>query len=95
MILHLRRIQSGKILHSVTFSDDLSPDEQRQIARDALLSAYDYDDKNLWPKDHLVGTGENPEEAIFIRSNGEEILKFGLLDLIKEMGLNLVGRKIQ
>ena len=92
MFLQLNRL-SGEQLNEFRLPDNFDHTELRKIAHDALMDHFDSNDKKFWPKEEygFFGSKAVPEEVAFVNDLGNEILRYGLLDLIKDADRELAG----
>jgi hypothetical protein len=70
---------------------DVSPADLRKHAALMLNGFYDHDEFESWPKREFFQKA--PEEVRIVRDDGAIMIKYDLLDLIKDTGRRVVGNR--
>jgi hypothetical protein len=93
MQLELRRLSGQEVLKELWRSaTDIPTADLDECVKDALMSFYDGDEHNFWPKEQF--SAWTPELAHIVDEDGQVLAEYDINDLAEDTGRKLTPARV-
>ena len=90
--MKIQLLRASSIVKEIECGATLSPLEIRRLSIDLMFDHFERNETELWPReDDVLGL---PHEIHVISDQGSLLKAFDIREIVKEAGLNFLGRRM-